>query len=185
MERTAEKRDKNRRSRYNNDRWKLHRHTSRSHRLFEPRLDGIWGRKGDAPQKRRERVQLLLFRKWIGTQLWNLSLGIRQGSVCADKQYYQVYSEITETEYRNYYVAVLRLLINWLLLKPHSKIYRQHRLKRFPYRQGINNFVTLSVQLHWHLPFKKTPLTWDICTNMRTCSVKRPCIDRINNVQVV
>ena len=119
--RIAEKRDKNRRSRYNNDRWKLHRHTSRSHRLFEPRLDGIWGRKGDAPQKRRERVQLLLFRKWIGTQLWNLSLGIRQGSVCADKQYYQVYSGITESEYRNYYVAVLRLLINWLLLKPHSK----------------------------------------------------------------
>ena len=32
---------------------------------------------------------------------------------------------------------------------------------------------------------KKTPLTWDICTNLRTCSVKRPCINRIYNVQVV
>ena len=66
-----------------------------------------------------------------------------------------------------------------------SEIYRQHCLKQFPYRQGINNFVSVSVQLHWHLPFKKTPLTWDICTNMRTCSIKRPCIDRIFNVQVV
>ena len=32
---------------------------------------------------------------------------------------------------------------------------------------------------------KKTPLTWDICTNMRTCSVKRPCINRSYYVQVV
>ena len=32
------------------------------------------------------------------------------------------------------------------------------------------------MQLHWHWPFKKTLLTWDICTNLRTCSVKRPCI---------
>ena len=41
------------------------------------------------------------------------------------------------------------------------------------------------MQLHWHWLFKKTPLTWDICTNLRTCSVKRPCIDRIYNVRVV
>ena len=61
----------------------------------------------------------------------------------------------------------------------------QHRRKHFPHRQVVNIFVSISVQLHWHWPFKKTPLTWDICTNMRTCSVKRPCIDRIYNVQVV
>ena len=77
------------------------------------------------------------------------------------------------------------LSTNWLLMKPHSEIYRKHRRKHFPYRQGINIFVSTSLQLHWHWPFKKTPLTWDICTNMRTCSVKRPCIDRIYNVQVV
>ena len=43
-----------------------------------------------------------------------------------------------------------------LLLKPYSEIYRQRHLKHFPYRQGINISVTLSVQLHWHWPFKKT-----------------------------
>ena len=78
-----------------------------------------------------------------------------------------------------------RLMIKGLLLKPRSEIYRQHRRKHFQCRQGINNFVSVSVQLHWHWLFKKTPLTWDICTNLRTCSVKRPCIDRIYNVQVV
>ena len=41
------------------------------------------------------------------------------------------------------------------------------------------------MQLHWHWPFKKTPLALDICTNLRTCSVKRPCTYRIYNVQVV
>ena len=40
-----------------------------------------------------------------------------------------------------------------LLLKLYSEIYRQHRLKHFPYRQGINNFVSASLQLHWHWPF--------------------------------
>ena len=64
-------------------------------------------------------------------------------------------------------------------------MYRQHRRKYFSYRQGINIFVSIPVQLHWHLPFKKTPLTWDICTNLRTCSVKRPYTYRIYNVQVV
>ena len=29
-------------------------------------------------------------------------------------------------------------------------------LKHFLYRQGINIFVSISVHLHWHLPFKKT-----------------------------
>ena len=66
-----------------------------------------------------------------------------------------------------------------------EKFSHQHHWKHFPYRQGINIFVSVSVQLHWHWPFKKTPLTWDICTNLRTCSVKRPCIDKIYNVQVV
>ena len=71
------------------------------------------------------------------------------------------------------------------LLKQYNEVYCQHRWKHFPYRQGVNIFVSISVQLHWHWPFKKTPLTWDICTNLRTCSVKRSCIDRIYNVQVV
>lgn len=34
-----------------------------------------------------------------------------------------------------------------LLLKPHSEIYRQYRLKHFSYLQGINSFVSASVQL--------------------------------------
>lgn len=33
-------------------------------------------------------------------------------------------------------------------LKQYNEMHRQRRLKQFPYRQGINNFVTLSVQLH-------------------------------------
>ena len=79
----------------------------------------------------------------------------------------------------------LGLSINRLVLKTQSEIYRQHRQKHFPYWQGINIFVSVSVQLHWYWPFKKTPLALDICTNLRTCSVKRPWIDRIHNVQVV
>ena len=42
-----------------------------------------------------------------------------------------------------------------LLLKLYREIYRQHRLKYFPYRQSINISVTFSVQLHWHWPLKK------------------------------
>ena len=84
-----------------------------------------------------------------------------------------------------YISSQLRLSINWLLLKLYRKMYHQHRLKHFSYQQGVNIFVSISLQLHWHWPFKKTPLTWDICTNLRTCSVKRPCIDKIYNVQVV
>ena len=72
-----------------------------------------------------------------------------------------------------------------ILLKLYCKIYCWHRRKHFPYWQGVNIFVSILVQLHWHWPFKKTPLTWDICTNLRTCSVKRPCTYRIYNVQVV
>ena len=34
------------------------------------------------------------------------------------------------------------------LLKQYNEMYRQHCLKQFPYRQGINNFVSVSVQLH-------------------------------------
>ncbi|MBE5718907.1 MAG: hypothetical protein EGR80_10210 [Ruminiclostridium sp.] len=34
------------------------------------------------------------------------------------------------------------------LIKQYNGMFRQHCLKQFPYRQGINNFVTLSVQLH-------------------------------------
>ena len=66
-----------------------------------------------------------------------------------------------------------------------SKTHHRHRRKHFPHWQGINIFVSVSVQLHWHWPFKKTLLTWDICTNLRTGSVKRPWIDRMYNVQVV
>ena len=33
------------------------------------------------------------------------------------------------------------------LLKQYNEMYRQHRLKHFPYRQGINIFVNVSVQL--------------------------------------
>ena len=41
----------------------------------------------------------------------------------------------------------------FILLKSYSlwlyrKTYHQHRRKYFPYRQGINNFVSVSVQLH-------------------------------------
>ena len=34
------------------------------------------------------------------------------------------------------------------LIKQYNGMFRQHCLKQFPYRQGINNFVTLSMQLH-------------------------------------
>jgi hypothetical protein len=34
------------------------------------------------------------------------------------------------------------------LLKQYNEMYHQHCLKQFPYRQGINNFVSVSVQLH-------------------------------------
>jgi len=37
---------------------------------------------------------------------------------------------------------------NRLLLKPHSEIYHQHHLKHLPCRQGVNIFVSVSVQLH-------------------------------------
>ena len=33
------------------------------------------------------------------------------------------------------------------LLKQYNEMYRQHCLKQFPYRQGINNFVSIPVQL--------------------------------------
>ena len=34
-----------------------------------------------------------------------------------------------------------------IIVKVYSEIYRQHRRKQFPYRQGINIFVSVSVQL--------------------------------------
>ena len=34
------------------------------------------------------------------------------------------------------------------LLKQYNEMYRQRRLKHFPYQQGINIFVSVSVQLH-------------------------------------
>ena len=40
-----------------------------------------------------------------------------------------------------------------------SETHHQHRRKQFQYRQGINNFVSVSVQLHRHLSFKITLLT--------------------------
>ena len=33
------------------------------------------------------------------------------------------------------------------LIKQYNEMYRQRRLKHFPYRQGINNFVSIPVQL--------------------------------------
>ncbi|EDS01453.1 hypothetical protein EUBSIR_00658 [[Eubacterium] siraeum DSM 15702] len=33
------------------------------------------------------------------------------------------------------------------LSKQYNEMYRQHRRKHFQYRQGINNFVSVSVQL--------------------------------------
>ena len=33
------------------------------------------------------------------------------------------------------------------LIKQYNEMYRQHCLKQFPYRQGINNFVSIPVQL--------------------------------------
>ena len=33
------------------------------------------------------------------------------------------------------------------LIKQYNEMYRQHCLKQFPYRQGINNFLSIPVQL--------------------------------------
>ena len=39
--------------------------------------------------------------------------------------------------------------------KPHYPFaLHQHRRKHFPYRQGINIFVSIPIQLHWHQPFQ-------------------------------
>ena len=46
------------------------------------------------------------------------------------------------------------ILLKSYLLWLYRKTYHQHRRKYFPYRQGINNFVSVSVQLHWHWPSK-------------------------------
>jgi len=36
------------------------------------------------------------------------------------------------------------------------KYFAKHCLKHFPHRQGVNIFVTLSLQQHWHQPSKTT-----------------------------
>ena len=48
-------------------------------------------------------------------------------------------------------------------------------LKHFLYRQGINIFVSIPVQLHWHLPFKKTHYPLPCTTFLPPLSKERCC----------
>ena len=49
--------------------------------------------------------------------------------------------------YRPFYVFGKQAVGKSIIVKVYSEIYRQHRRKQFPYRQGINIFVSVSVQL--------------------------------------
>ena len=47
------------------------------------------------------------------------------------------------------------------------KYFAKHCLKHFPHRQGVNIFVTLSVQQHWHQPSQNRTIP---------CPTPRPCL---------
>ena len=49
--------------------------------------------------------------------------------------------------YRPFYVFGKQAVGKSIIVKVYSEIYRQHCRKQFPYRQGINIFVSVSVQL--------------------------------------
>ena len=49
--------------------------------------------------------------------------------------------------YQPFYVFGKQAVGKSIIVKVYSEIYRQHRRKQFPYRQGINIFVSVSVQL--------------------------------------
>ena len=65
-----------------------------------------------------------------------------------------LFTDIFRTAFKRKKEAVVSIMKPQLslsknrLLKPHSEIYHQHRLKQFPHRQEINIFVSVSVQLH-------------------------------------
>ena len=50
----------------------------------------------------------------------------------------------------------IEIAVQHIIKMPKQWIYRQHWWKQFRYRQGVNNFVSLTVQLNYHWNFQKT-----------------------------
>ncbi len=57
------------------------------------------------------------------------------------------FEELTPTLLREFVEKIVVHECN-RLLKQYNEMYCQHCLKQLPYQQGINNFVSVSVQLH-------------------------------------
>ena len=50
----------------------------------------------------------------------------------------------------------IKIIMQYIVKMSKQQIYSQQRQKQFPCRQGVNNFVSISVQLHCHRNFQKT-----------------------------
>ena len=62
-----------------------------------------------------------------------------------------------------------------------QEIYCQHRWKQFLYWQVVNNFVSKSVQLHYHRNFQKTHYPEISVQSPGSNRAERPAYDRIWN----
>ena len=50
----------------------------------------------------------------------------------------------------------IKIIMQYIVKLSKQQIYSQQRQKQFPCRQGVNNFVSVSEQLHYHRNFQKT-----------------------------